>query len=47
MVAPTNVTSIHKAPLEGSCRITNEVGFILRYTKLSTNGRPYKCYLNT
>ena len=28
MVAPTNVISIHKAPLEGSCRITTD-GWLL------------------
>ena len=41
MVASTNVISIHKAPLEGSCRITTEGWLYIRYTKLVTNGRPY------
>ena len=41
MVAPTHVISIHKAPLEGSCRIVTEGWLYIRYTKLATNGRPY------
>ena len=41
MVAPTHVISIHKAPLEGSCRIVTEGWLYIRYTNRATNGRPY------
>ena len=36
-----------RLPLRGTVALRQMGGFILRYTKSATNGRPYKCYLNT